>query len=181
MKKTILLALTGSIAAYKGADLTNQLVKLGYNVKVVMTDSAQRFITPLTMQSLSKNHVYTSLWDENNPQSVQHVDLAKSADLLLIAPATANIIAKIANGIADDLVSTLAVVANRIPRIIAPAMNTSMYENLILQENLDKLIRHGYTEIEPRSSLLACGDTGKGAMENIDKIIEKVKEICPLD
>ena len=178
--KTILLGVSGSIAAYKSADLVNGLTKLGYNVKVVMTQGATQFITPLTLQSLSKNHVYTSLWDENDPTSIQHIDLVKGADLFLVAPATANVIGKLAGGIADDLLSAVAVViSGRIPRLIAPAMNTNMYENPIVQANLDKLIGYGYEEIEPRASLLACGDVGKGAMENIEKIIQKVVEVCP--
>lgn len=182
MQKTILLAVTGSIAAYKSADLTNGLKRLGYNVKVIMTRGGEKFITPLTLQNLSGNYVYTDLWDENDPSAVQHIELMTTADLFLVAPASANVIGKMANGIADDLVSTLAMVAcENIPRLIAPAMNTNMYENKMMKLNLDKLKAYGYEEIEPRISMLACGVVGKGAMASIEKIIEKVQEVCPID
>lgn len=180
--KTILLAVTGSIAAYKSADLTSGLKKKGYDVKVVMTDAATKFITPLTLQSVSQNYVYTDLWDENNPKVVQHIELVTTADLFLVAPATANVVGKLANGIADDLVSTLGMaVPTHVPKLIAPAMNTNMYQNPIMTDNLNRLKTHGYIEIEPRSARLVCGVEGKGAMATIETILEKVIEICPID
>jgi len=168
--KKILLGVTGSISAYKSADLTNQFVKSGVQVDVIMSQSSTHFITPLTLQSLSKRAVHTDVMQESNPQVINHIELAKQADLFLIAPATANIIGKLANGIADDLLSTVA----GTPKLIAPAMNTNMYQNPITQRNLETLRSVGYQEIEPKESLLACGDFGKGALADIQTIIEQV-------
>lgn len=174
--KTILLGVTGSISAYKSADITNQLVKLGYNVEVIMTESSTHFITPLTLQSLSKKAVHLDVMQEKDPSVINHIELAKRADLLLIAPATANIIGKLANGIADDLLSTVALaVKPEVPKLIAPAMNTNMYQNPIHQRNLSFLKEIGYQEIEPRESLLACGDFGKGALADPQIIIEQAR------
>ncbi|WP_317983983.1 phosphopantothenoylcysteine decarboxylase [Enterococcus faecium] len=173
--KKILLGVTGSISAYKSADLTSQFVKLGAQVDVIMSKSSTHFITPLTLQSLSKRAVYTDVMQESNPQVINHIELAKQADLFLIAPATANIIGKLANGIADDLLSTVAMALPvGTPKLIAPAMNTNMYQNTITQRNLETLRSVGYQEIEPRESLLACGDFGKGALADIQTIIEQV-------
>ena len=173
--KKILLGITGSISAYKSADITNQLVKLGYQVDVIMTESSTHFITPLTLQSLSKRAVHTDVMQEKEPSVINHIELAKHADLLVIAPATANILGKLANGVADDLLSTVAMALPvKTPKLIAPAMNTNMYQNPINQKNLATLKSVGYQEIEPRESLLACGDFGKGALADIQVIIDQV-------
>ncbi|MBK2403554.1 phosphopantothenoylcysteine decarboxylase [Erysipelothrix rhusiopathiae] len=172
--KTIILGVSGSISAYKSADLANELTKRGYTVHVIMTHSAQAFITPLTFQSLTKNLVHYDVLSEGDPNKIMHIDLVKSADLLLIAPATANIIAKIAHGIADDMLSTTTLAVHGIPKLIAPAMNTYMYENEATQDNLELLEKRGWVEIEPRSSVLACGDQGKGALAEIDTILDHV-------
>ncbi|WP_165003815.1 MULTISPECIES: phosphopantothenoylcysteine decarboxylase [unclassified Enterococcus] len=172
--KKILLGVSGSISAYKSADLTNQLVKLGYQVDVIMTNSSTKFITPLTLQSLSKRPVHTDVMQESDPRIINHIELAKQADLFLVAPATANIIGKLANGLADDLLTTVAMALPfETPKLIAPAMNTNMYSHPIHQRNLETLKSIGYHEIEPRESLLACGDFGKGALADIQTIIEQ--------
>jgi len=174
--KNILLCVTGSIAAYKAAELANRLVKDGHNVDVIMTDGAQRFITPLTFQSLTKNRVYTSMWDEYQPDRVEHISLAKKADLCVIAPATANIIGKIAGGIADDMATTVVMALEHAPVVICPAMNTNMYQNPIVQENIKKLKELGYCFIEPKESRLACGDLGKGALADVEMIVDAVEK-----
>lgn len=173
----ILLMLSGSIAAYKGADLANGLRKKGHEVHVAMTHAACQFITPLTLQTLSKNIVHTDIMLEQNPTRIEHIDLVKEIDLVLIAPATANIIGKIANGIADDMVSTLAMVAHDLPTYLAPAMNTRMYESPAVIDNMNKLKERGIHFIEPRSTLLACQDVGKGAMETVDNIISLIDKL----
>lgn len=168
----VLLGVTGSISAYKAADIANRLTKLGHNVDVILTESGSKIITPLTLQTLSKNKVYMDMFEEITPSEVKHISLAKKADVVLIAPATANIIGKIAWGIADDFLSTVVMAAaNHTPVYIAPAMNTNMYENPIVQENIEKLKRLGYRFIEPKESLLACGDLGKGALADVDEIV----------
>lgn len=173
----VLLGVTGSIAAYKAAEITNRLTKMGHNVDVLLTESGSRFITPLTLQTLSKNKVYMDMFEEIVPSEVKHISLAKKADLVLIAPATANMIGKIAGGIADDFLSTVVMAAaNHTPVYIAPAMNTNMYENPIVQENIKKLTRLGYHFIEPKASLLACGDLGKGALADVEDIIKTITE-----
>lgn len=171
----IILGVTGSIAAYKAADLVNQLTKNGHDVVVAMTHGAQAFITPLTLQVLSKNEVYLDVMEEKDPTRIEHVDLVKEADAIIIAPASANIIGKVANGIADDMVSTLALVGHELPIFMAPAMNTRMYENAIVVENMNKLKLRGVNFIEPRSTLLACRDVGKGAMATVDTIVAYVE------
>ena len=175
--KTILLGITGSIAAYKAADLANQITKIGYSVEVVMTESAMKFITPLTLQALTKNKVYTDMFDEFTPDEIKHISLAKKADICIIAPATANIIGKIANGIADDFLSTVVLALKDKPVFIAPAMNTNMYENPIVQENIEKLKVRGFLIIEPKESMLACGDLGKGAMADVSEIMDRIFEV----
>ncbi|MDD3169984.1 MAG: bifunctional phosphopantothenoylcysteine decarboxylase/phosphopantothenate--cysteine ligase CoaBC [Eubacteriales bacterium] len=174
--KNILLCVTGSVAAYKAAELANRFTKDGHNVDVVMTDSAQEFITPLTFQSLTKNRVYTSLFEEFEPAKVQHISLAKKADLCLVAPATANIIGKIAGGIADDMATTVIMALEHAPVFLCPAMNTNMYENPIVQRNIKNLSELGYHLIEPRESRLACGDLGKGAMADVEVIVDAVRK-----
>lgn len=177
MSKRIILGVTGSISAYKAADLVSQLKKRNYDVHVVMTQSACKFITPLTMQSMSQNTVLVDVMEEPDPQIIQHVKLAQSADLLLIAPATANTISKLAMGIADDMLSNIALVALDIPKVIAPAMNTHMYNNSIIKENREKLSKHGWQEIKPRSTRLACGDDGIGALAQVEDIVNFVDKV----
>ncbi|EFW89376.1 phosphopantothenoylcysteine decarboxylase [Streptococcus equinus] len=175
MTKTILLAVSGSISAYKSADLANELTKSGYDVHVLMTKAATDFITPLTLQVLSKNAVHLDVMKEDNPKSVNHIELAKKADLFVLAPASANTLAKLAHGMADNIVTatTLALPAET-PKLIAPAMNTKMYDNPLTQRNISILKEVGYQEIEPRSSLLACGDVGRGALAEQDVILERI-------
>jgi phosphopantothenoylcysteine decarboxylase len=171
------MGVTGSIAAYKAADIANMLVKRGYNVDVIMTKSAQEFITPLTFQTLTKNKVYVDMFEKVEMMDVRHISLAQKADLCLIAPATANIIGKIASGIADDMLSTVVMAVKNKPVVICPAMNTAMYENPIVQRNIGLLKGYGYKFIEPRAALLACGDTGKGALAEVEIIVSTVKDI----
>lgn len=173
--KHVLLGVTGSIAAYKAADIANQLTKYGYSVDVIMTESAMKFITPLTFQSLTKRKVYTDMFEEIVPSEIKHISLAKKADVCIIAPATANMIGKLAGGIADDFLSTVIMAVKDKPILLAPAMNTNMYENPIVQDNIQRLQRFGYGFIEPKEALLACGDLGKGAMADVSTIVEAVK------
>lgn len=173
--KNILLGVTGSIAAYKAADLANILTKDGYNVDVILTKGGAEFITPLTLQTLSRNRVYTDVFQTDYPREVEHISLAKKADLLLVAPASADIIGKMAGGIADDMLSTVVLAVRDIPRLIAPAMNTAMYENPIVRENLEKLKQYGFEIIEPKEARLACGDLGKGALADVDAIVGTVE------
>lgn len=177
MKQThIILGVSASISAYKAADLTNELTKRGYAVDVLMTKNATKFITPLTLQSLSKRPVHIDVMAENQPDQINHIDLAKQASLFLVAPASANTIGKLANGIADDMVSTVALaIRPGTPRLIAPAMNTYMYENPINQKNLAYLKEVGYKEVVPREAMLACGDFGRGALATIEDIIKDVE------
>lgn len=177
MKQThIILGVSASISAYKAADLTNELTKRGYAVDVLMTKNATKFITPLTLQSLSKRPVHIDVMAENQPDQINHIDLAKQASLFLVAPATANMIGKLANGIADDMVSTVAMaIRPETPRLIAPAMNTYMYQNPINQKNLAYLKEVGYKEVVPREAMLACGDFGRGALATIEDIIKDVE------
>ena len=176
-QKRILLAVSGSISAYKAADLTNELTKLGYAVDVLMTKNSQAFITPLTLQSLAKRPIHTDVMQESWPEKINHIELARDVDLFLIAPASANLIGKLANGIADDLVSTVALaVKTSVPKLIAPAMNTNMYQNPAVQQNLARLKTFGYEEIQPREALLACGDFGPGALANVEQILQRVTQ-----
>ncbi len=172
--KTIALGITGSIAAYKAAELTSQLVKLGYDIHVVMTEGAVSFISPLTFQTLSKNPVVTSLFSANSPSEVEHVALSDRCSLLLIAPATANIISKIACGIADDFLTTLALTMGS-QILIAPAMNTHMWHNPIIQENIQRLEQRGIRLITPEYGCLACGTEGDGRLASIERIVGAVK------
>jgi len=178
--KTILLGITGSIAAYKSADIANNLVKKQYDVHTVMTQAGASFITPLTLQSLTKNRVFVDVLQEDDPSKIIHIALPEKADILLIAPATANIIAKIAAGIADDMLSSMVLAVHGIPKLIAPAMNTRMYENPATQENLQTLIRRGWTVIEPREARLACGYVGKGALAEVQTILDMVDKAAKL-
>ncbi len=174
--KNIILGCTGSIAAYKTADIANRLTKEGFSVHCIMTYAAQKFITPLTLQTLTKNKVCTDMFDEYVPSEVQHISLAKSADLMLIAPATANFIGKAASGIADDMLTTVFMAVRGIPVVICPAMNTAMYENPVTQRNIRTLAELGYLFVEPREARLACGDLGRGALADVDRIVDFVME-----
>lgn len=176
--KKIILGVTGSIAAYKAAEIANILTKDGYFVSVVMTRSAQKFITPLTLQTLTKNKVYTDMFEEYAYEDVRHISLAQQADLCLIAPATANIIGKLSGGIADDMLSTVVMAIKNKPVVICPAMNTAMYENPVVQENIKKLSGFGYRFVEPKASRLACGDLGKGALADVETIVKAVEELA---
>ncbi|ADU26967.1 flavoprotein [Ethanoligenens harbinense] len=175
--KTILLGITGSIAAYKAAEIANRLTKDGYAVETIMTKGGCAFITPLTLQSLTKNRVYTDVFEEKYPHEIQHISLAQKTNLVLVAPASADIIGKAAGGIADDMLSTVLCAVSGVPVFFAPAMNTKMYENPIVQKNIQRLRRVGYQIIEPKESRLACGDTGKGAMADVDEIVQVVENV----
>jgi len=171
--KNVVLGVTGGVAAYKALDVVSRLKKSGFNVDVIMTKSAAEFVTPLSFQGLSGNPVITDMFDEPKAWEIQHISLAKKADLLIVVPATANIIGKVANGIADDMLSTtIMAAALRCPVVFAPAMNTYMYENPIVQENIKKLKNYGYSFINPESGRLACGDTGKGKLCDTEIISE---------
>lgn len=173
----ITLAVTGSIAAYKAADITSGLTKKGHNVTVLMTQSATQFITPLTLQVLSKNKVHVDIMDEEHPQVVNHIDLAKRTDLFVVAPATADTISRLAHGAAGDIVSAvaLALPQGKI-KYIAPAMNTNMLLNPLTQRNIETLQQVGYNVIQPKESLLACGDIGSGALADVSDIIETLSK-----
>ncbi|GAA0683543.1 MULTISPECIES: bifunctional phosphopantothenoylcysteine decarboxylase/phosphopantothenate--cysteine ligase CoaBC [Clostridium] len=171
--KCVVLGVTGGIAAYKSLDIVSTLVKQDIDVRVIMTKAATEFVTPLSFQSLSKNQVIVDMFEEPKSWEIQHISLAQRADLMLIAPATANVIGKVANGIADDMLST-TIMATKAPVVFALAMNTNMYENKIVQNNIDKLKNFGYEFIEPASGRLACGDIGKGKLEKVDIICEEI-------
>lgn len=173
MKQTVVLGITGGIAAYKSADLTSRLVKLGYNVEIIMTANACKFIQPLTFSTLTKNLVYTDTFERIDDSEVKHIELAKQADLFVIVPATANTIAKIAHGMADDML-TSTFLAAKCKKIICPAMNTNMYTNPITEQNINKCKQLGMDVIEPASGVLACGDTGKGKLASVDIIINAI-------
>lgn len=167
----ILLIVSGGIAAYKSIDLCSSLVKQGNDVKVILTKNAENFVTQLPFQTLTKNRVYTSTFEEIDENEIQHIDLTKWADKIIVAPATANLISKFANGIADDLASSLMLAVRDVSSVyIVPAMNTFMYKNPIIQENMNKLIKLGFNFVEPDSGLLACGDVGEGKFPSIEKI-----------
>ena len=171
--KTVLVGVTGGIAVYKAAEVVSRLVKLGANVRVVMTKSASEFVAPLTFQTLSKNPVVCDMFAPVREWRVEHIALADEADIALILPATANIIGKIASGIADDMLST-TVMAVKSPVIICPAMNTNMYENPVTLKNIDTLKKRGFLFVEPEEGMLACGVSGKGRLASPETIVEKV-------
>ncbi len=174
--KNILVGVTGGIAAFKSASIVSLLKKKGYNVKVVMTENATNIIGPLTLETLSKNRVYIDMWDKNPHYEVEHISLADWADIVLIAPATYNIIGKVANGIADDMLSTiLSAVSLRKPVFFALAMNVNMYENPILNENIDKLKTYGYRFIDTNEGLLACNYEAKGRMKEPEEIVDIIE------
>ena len=173
-RKTVLLGITGGIAAYKSAYVASGLRKKGYDVHVVMTENAAEFITPLTFETLTGNRCTVDMFDRNFEYDVKHISLAKAADLVLIAPATANTIAKLAHGIADNMLTT-TVLACTCPKITAPAMNPAMFDNPATQDNLEILKDYGFEVIEPDEGLLACGDEGKGKMPEPDYLIACVE------
>lgn len=174
--KKVVLGVTGGIAAYKAAELARFLIREGASVKVIMTESATRFITPLTFQTLTNNPVAVDMFEEPVAWEIEHISLAKWADVFLIAPATANIIGKIASGIADDMLTT-TVMATKAPVVIAPAMNVNMYNNPITQRNIDLLRQYGYYFVQPESGELACGDIGQGRLADISSIVDFVKSL----
>jgi phosphopantothenoylcysteine decarboxylase/phosphopantothenate--cysteine ligase len=173
MKKNILLCVSGGIAVYKAAALTSKLVQAGFHVKVIMTESATEFVTPLTFQALSRNLVFTDTFDEKEASVIAHIDLADWADLIVVAPATANIIGKLANGIVDDMLTT-TIAATKAPVWIAPAMNVHMYENPAVKRNIEVLYKDGYRFVEPSEGYLACGYVGKGRLEEPETITSLV-------
>ena len=178
--KNIVVGVTGGIACYKTIEIVNQLKKDGYNVNVIMTQSAQEFVRPLTFQVMSGNLVVTDMYDPVDHWDTTHIDLGKNADLFVIVPATANIIGKIASGIADDMLSTTVMVAT-CPIVIAPAMNTAMYANPFVQENIKKLEAHGYHVLDTKEGMLACGDLGKGKLLPWEDITNYIKDILEKD
>jgi phosphopantothenoylcysteine decarboxylase/phosphopantothenate--cysteine ligase len=169
--KTIVLGVTGGIAAYKAAALTSKLTQAGARVHVIMTENARKFVGPLTFQALSHLPVHTNTFDEPDPNVIAHIDLADRADLIIVAPATANLIGKLANGIADDMLTTV-LLATKAPVMVAPAMNVNMYEHPAVQRNMRRLAEDGYRFIEPGVGLLACGWVGKGRMAEPEEILE---------
>ena len=171
--KTVVLGVTGSIAAYKMANVASMLVKLHADVNVIMTENATNFINPITFETLTGNKCLVDTFDRNFQFNVEHVALAKRADIFMVAPASANIIGKIAGGIADDMLST-TIMAAKCPKLIAPAMNTNMLENPIVQDNIRKLQSYGYEIIESASGYLACGDTGKGKLPNEQLLVDYI-------
>lgn len=171
--KNIVIGVTGGIAAYKAADVVSRLKKLGANVYVIMTKHAVEFVGPLTFQSISQNYVVTEMFEDPKTWDVEHIALAKRADLFLIVPTTANVVGKIAGGIADDMLTT-TVMATEAPVFMALAMNTKMYENPIFKDNLKKLLHYGYHIIEPGSGRLACGDVGAGKLADPESIVSEV-------
>lgn len=176
MAKTVGIGITGGIASYKIADLVSKLKTNGIDVIVMMTEGATRFICPLTFKTLSGREVATDLWSESQEYKVQHIGIAEQLDLLVIAPATANFIAKMAHGMADDLLSTVFL-ANTAPVLVVPSMNTNMYKNPIVQDNIRTLQTYGYHIQDPESGMLACGVVGKGRLPEIDAIYNEVMKL----
>jgi phosphopantothenoylcysteine decarboxylase/phosphopantothenate--cysteine ligase len=174
MPPTILVGVTGGIAAYKAAEIVRSLVKEGFDVHVVMTRNAQEFMTPMTLQVLSGNPVWTETFHLTQEQEIGHISIVDRSSLFLIAPATANILAKVAAGVADDLLTTMVCAATRIPVLFAPSMNVNMYQNPITQDNIERLKRFGYHFIDPEEGDLACGYQGVGRLADPDEIVEQV-------
>ncbi len=178
MSKTIVLGVTGSIAAHKAVDIASLLTKAGHNVHVVMTADAQRFITPLPFKTLSRHPVVTDLYDEEEGWKPAHITLADSADLLLVAPATANVIAKMANGIADDALTCIALAINPTAKVlVAPAMNGKMWQHPATQQNVATLKSRGVEFVGPDSGMLSCGYEGVGRLETVDEIVRRAGEL----
>ena len=171
-KKNIVVGITGGIASYKTIEVISRLKKYGYEINVILTKNACEFVTPLTLETISNNPVITDMFNRETPWEVEHISLAQKADLFLIAPATANVIGKIANGIADDMLTT-TIMAHTKKKLIAPAMNTNMYNNIAVQNNIKKLKEMGYEFVGPESGMLACKDEGKGRMSEPEKIADE--------
>src|SRR5512138_2169557 len=179
--KEIVLGVTGGIAAFKAVELLRLLTKAGANVHVIMTRSATEFVTPLTFQTLSMNPVSTSLFNLISEREIGHISLADRADLFIVAPATANVIGKLANGLADDMLTT-TVMATKAPVLVAPAMNVNMYQNPIYKDNEERLRRLGYLFVEPARGLLACGWEGEGKLQEPGVIFEEARSaLTPKD
>lgn len=173
MSKKIIIGITGSVAAFKSIQLISDLVKQGYQIEVMMSESATRFVTPVCIQSLTKRKVYVDTFDDENPAIITHVDIVKDADLFMVVPASAHTIAKLTYGMADNML-TSAFLAATCPKLIAPAMNVHMYENPITQKNMQLLKETGVVFVEPISGLLACGDTGNGKLADEDTLLEMI-------
>jgi len=175
----ILIGVTGGIAVYKVCSLATSLLKEGAEVRVVMTDSATKFVTPLTFQALTNKPVYHDLWNQHDQNSVEHIDLAHWPDVVVVAPATANTISKLAHGIADNLLTTVILaLLPETPIVVAPAMNTNMWNNQVTIENIEKLKSFkNYTVMDPRSGVLACRDEGAGKIPTNESIIEAIKSL----
>lgn len=176
MKKTVILGVTGCIAAYKSCEIVSRLIKLGYDVRVIMTENATEFVSPLTFETLSMNRVIVNTFDKDREFEMAHISYAKLASVFVVAPATANVIGKIASGIADDMLTT-TLMATKVPVIICPAMNTGMYENQNFQDNLLKLRDEGYIIIDSIEGRLACGDVGKGKMADPADIVAVIDKL----
>ncbi len=175
-KKTVVLGITGSIAAYRAAEIASRLVKAGATVEVIMTEAATRFVTPLTLRSITHRPVVTDMFADNVEYSPEHIALAEAADIILIAPATANVIARLAAGIADDMLGC-TILATKAPVIFAPAMNVNMFQNPVTRQNLAKLKARGFTMIDPAYGRLASGKVGVGRLAEIEQIIDTVKQV----
>ena len=169
-KKTVVLGIAGSIAAYKTCDIISRLKKQGIDVRVILTDAGARFITPLTLEAISNAPVITDMFNRETPWEIEHISLAKAADLFLVAPATANFLAKAAGGVADDMLTT-TILATHAPILVAPAMNSAMYLNTVVQDNIATLKKRGYGFVDPASGHLACGDEGIGKLADVDDIV----------
>lgn len=174
--KTVIVGVSSSVAAFKSVQLVSDLLKKGIDVEVIETKNATEFVTPLQFSSLTKHKTYTNTFDQPDEYSIEHISLAKKADAFIVAPATANVIAKLANGICDDMLTTTFLACD-CPKLIAPAMNTKMYENPITQDNLKKLKHYGIEIIEPAEGLLACKDVGKGKLADIDELIDAIEQV----
>ncbi|EQK43837.1 phosphopantothenoylcysteine decarboxylase [Paraclostridium benzoelyticum] len=177
--KTVVIGVCGGIAVYKACDLVSKLKKTGVNVHVIMTKSATEFVAPLTFQTLSQNYVVEDMFESPKTWDVEHISLAKKADVFVLAPATANVIGKVANGIADDMLTT-TIMATKAKVLIAPAMNTNMYENPVVQRNIQTLKDLDYKFVEPESGRLACGDIGSGKLASVDTIFNSIIELLEI-
>ena len=174
--KNIVIGITGGIACYKACEVITHLVREGANVEVIMTKNATEFITPLTIETLSKHKVVVDMFEKKEHIEVEHISLSRKADLIAVVPATANIIGKVANGIADDMLST-TIMATRAKVVFAPAMNNEMYNNIIVQDNITKLRKYGYDFVEPIEGNLACGYRAIGKLANKETIIAKIQKL----
>lgn len=176
----IVVGISGGIAAYKTIEVVSRLRKLGYEVNVILTENAKEFVTPLSLEAISNNRVITNMFQREIPWEIEHISLAQKADLFLVAPATANVIGKIANGLADDMLTT-TIMACKAKKLIAPAMNSNMYDNSICKENIEKLKSFGYEMIGPESGMLACGDIGWGRMSEPEQIVKRCQDLLEID